>query len=124
VRVHHDFWQARALQASLYYGGMSRSLIRGVLLALLIVASLAPLAESFDSWDATPGLADDTEFNVAALALAAGLFATVALLAVRLCCPRSPMAHFSLPKNGKTLYGTVLLPFFPGCSPPGMPLRI
>src|ERR1035437_1181500 len=102
---------------------MGRSLIWGVLLTLLIVASLAPLAESFDSWDATPGLANDTEFNVVVLALAAGLFATVALLAVRLCCPRSPQAHFCLPVNGKTLCGTVLLPFFPGCSPPGMPLR-
>jgi hypothetical protein len=89
---------------------MGRSLIWGVLLTLLIVASLAPLAESFDSWDATPGLANDTEFNVAVLALAAG-------------CPRSPQAHFCLPVNGKTLCGTVLLPFFPGCSPPGMPLR-
>jgi len=95
-----------------------------MLLALLIVASLAPLAESFDSWDTTPGLAGDTEFNVAALALVVGLFATVAMLAVRLCCPRSPQTHFSLPENGKTLCGTVLLPFFPGCSPPGTPLRI
>jgi hypothetical protein len=103
---------------------MGRSLIRAVLLALLIAASLAPLAESFDSWDATPGLASDTEFNVAALALAAGLFATVALLAVRLCCPRSPLAHSKLPLSGNSFRYVVLLPFFPGCSPPGIPLRI
>lgn len=103
---------------------MGRSLIRGVLLALLIAASLAPLAESFDSWDATPALASDTEFNVAALALAAGLFAAVALLAIRRCCPRSPQAHAKLPVSGKTFHYAVLLPFFSGCSPPGMPLRI
>jgi hypothetical protein len=103
---------------------MGRSLIRGVLLSLLIAASLAPLAESFDSWDATPGLASDTEFNVAALALAAGLFVTVALLAVRLGRPSNSQAHFILPASGITLCGAVLLPFFPGCSPPGAPLRI
>jgi hypothetical protein len=103
---------------------MGRSLIRGVLLAVLIAASLAPLAESFDSWDATPGLASDTEFNVAALALAAGLFVTVALLAVRLGRPNNSQAHSMLPASGITFRGAVLLPFFPGCSPPGAPLRI
>ena len=103
---------------------MGRSLIRGMMLALLIAASLAPLVEAFDSWDTTPGLTSDTEFNVAALALVAGLFVTVALLAVRFCCPRSAQVHFNLSVNGRTFRGTVLLPFFPGCSPPGTPLRI
>ncbi|MGD0682046.1 MAG: hypothetical protein ABR990_08345 [Terracidiphilus sp.] len=103
---------------------MVRSLLRGVLLALLIAASLAPLAESFDTWDTTPGLTSDTEFNVAALALVAGLFATVALLAVQLCNSYTSQTHFRLPVSGKTFRGVTLLPFFPGCSPPGTPLRI
>jgi hypothetical protein len=103
---------------------MVRSAIRRVLLVLLIAASLAPVVETFDFWDSTPGLFSDTEFNVAALALVAGLFAAVALLAVRAFCPRTPQVHAKLPVTGRTFLGTVLLPFFPGCSPPGMPLRI
>ena len=103
---------------------MVRSLIRRMLLALLIAASFAPAAEAFDCWDRTPGMAADTEFNSAALALVAGLFATVALLAVHVCRPRTPQVHCSPHVRGKTIRGTVLLPFYPGCSPPGMPLRI
>jgi len=44
-----------------------------VVFLLLIAAMLAPLAEGFDRWDSAPGLGQDTEFQVAALAM--GMFA-------------------------------------------------
>jgi hypothetical protein len=103
---------------------MGRSIIRCVLSALLIAALLAPVVEAFDSWDATPGLASDTEFNVAALALVTGLFAVVAFAAVRASLTRASRSYFRLPAVGRMLRGPVLLPFFHGCSPPGVPLRI
>jgi hypothetical protein len=103
---------------------MGRSIIRCVLSALLIAALLAPVVEAFDSWDATPGLASDTEFNVAALALFAGLSAVVAFAAVRMRLIVTARSYFRLPAVGRMLRGPALLPFFPGCSPPGVPLRI
>jgi hypothetical protein len=95
-----------------------------VLLVLLIAALLAPFAEAFDSWDASPALSSDTEFNTAALALVAGLFAAVALVAIRAFCSLNFGTDFRLAVKVRAVPRSVQLPFFPGCSPPGPPLRI
>jgi hypothetical protein len=93
-------------------------------LLVLVAALLAPVAEAFDSWDATPGLANDTEWNVAALALVAGLFAAVAFVACVKLPAGTPQKTRGLRARGRMFRGAVPLPFFPGCSPPGLPLRI
>jgi hypothetical protein len=103
---------------------MVRHTIRNIVFVLLIVGLLAPVAESFDRWDSTPGLAGDTEFQVAVLAMAAGLFTVVALGVIRLCHRLRQVAHFCLPVTGVTSREAAFLPFFPGCSPPGVQLRI
>ena len=71
---------------------MIATFLRRALVVLLFAALLAPVLEAFDSWDATPGLACDTEFHVAVLATAAGLLAAVAFAAVRIM---SPLARFA-----------------------------
>jgi hypothetical protein len=103
---------------------MRRQVIHGVLFVLLIAAVLAPVAEAFDTWDAVPGLTSDTEFNVAALALVAGLFAVVTFVTARMRHVLTPRMRFSLPIIGEVSYAASLLPFFLYGSPPGMPLRI
>ncbi len=60
------------------------------MILLLIAAMLAPVAEAFDHWDTLPGLADDLEFQIAAVALMSGLFAAVALLVLRAAHPMRP----------------------------------
>jgi hypothetical protein len=104
---------------------MRRHIIRSVIFVFLIAAMMAPVVESFDHWDDTPGLAGDTEFQVAALALVAGLFTVVAALVVtKLCAQRSPQTRSSQPVTGTVSLGATLPPFFPGCSPPCLQLRI
>jgi hypothetical protein len=103
---------------------MSQFLIRRVLLLLLIVALLAPVLETFDCWDSTPGLANDTEFHVAALAIFTGLLAAVALVAVRIWCPLVPFMRLRLCAAGAANRTAASLPFFSGSSPPSIPLRI
>jgi hypothetical protein len=103
---------------------MSFSILRRVFLMLLVAALLAPVLEAFDDWDSSPGLACDTEFHVAALAVAAGLLAAVAIAAVH--------RGISLARIHRLRPAIVLLPvravaplrFFSGCSPPLVPLRI
>ena len=103
---------------------MPLSVIRRVLVVLLLGALLAPVLEAFDRWDSTPGLDSDTEFHVAALAIAAGLLAAVAMVAVRICCPLVPFMHPQLCSAGAAIRTAAALPFFSGSSPPGVPLRI
>jgi hypothetical protein len=103
---------------------MGRSLIQRALVVLLFAALLAPVLEAFDRWDSTPGLAGDTEFHVAALAVATGLIAAVTFVAVRVFSPlvvfmRTPTRKVHAPRR-------TLLPHsvLSGSSPPGTPLRI
>jgi hypothetical protein len=103
---------------------MSRFLIRRVLLLLLFAALLAPVLETFDSWDSTPGLANDTEFHVTALAIVTGLLAAVVLVAVRICCLLVPFKRPQLRAAGPANRTPAPLPFFTGSSPPSVPLRI
>jgi hypothetical protein len=103
---------------------MGRFLIRRVLLLLLLGAMLAPVLEAFDCWDSTPGLANDTEFHVGALAVVTGLLATVALVAARICCLLVPFMRPQPCAAGAANRMAAPLPFFPGSSPPSLPLRI
>jgi hypothetical protein len=103
---------------------MSEFPIRRVLLLLLIAALLAPVLETFDGWDSTPGLANDTEFHVAALAIVAGLLAAVALVAARICCPLVPFKRQQPRAAGPVNRMAAPLPFLSGSSPPGVSLRI
>jgi hypothetical protein len=80
--------------------------------------------EAFDSWDATPGLASDTEFHVAVLAIAAGLLAAAVFAAVRIGCRQVRLARLK-PQPARALHRSVApLPLFSGTSPPFIPLRI
>ena len=91
---------------------------------LLFAALLAPVMEVFDSWDANPSLASDTEFHVAMVAMAAGLLAAVVLVAVRIGCRQVQFARIS-PQPAPALHRSVApLPLFSGTSPPRTPLRI
>jgi hypothetical protein len=103
---------------------MGRFLIPRVLLLLLLGALLAPVLELIDRWDSTPGLASDTEFHVAAMAIAAGLLATVALVAARICCLLVPFMGPQPCAASAANRMAMPLRFFSGSSPPGLPLRI
>lgn len=74
---------------------MSRRLVWTIAFVLLLVALLAPAAESFDCWDHGGGLAGDSELPLAALALMMGLVAVVALAVARL---GSPLVAVRLPR--------------------------
>jgi hypothetical protein len=103
---------------------MIHSILRRALVVLLFAALLAPVLEAFDSWDATPGLASDTEFHVAILATAAGLLAAVVLAVVRIGCRQVRFARLR-PQPARALHRSVApLPLFSGTSPPRIPLRI
>ncbi len=103
---------------------MIGSFLRRALVVLLFAALLAPVLEAFDSWDATPGLASDTEFHVAVLAIAAGLLAAVAVAAVRVICPLARFARLS-PEPVRAFRRSVApLVLFSDTSPPLIPLRI
>ena len=95
-----------------------------VVFLLLIVAMLAPLAEGFDRWDSTPGLGGDTEFQVAALALMAGLCAVVVLVVARTAFRwnffQVGVALASVPLT----VGLTPLRVPADCSPPILQLRI
>jgi hypothetical protein len=103
---------------------MLRRALRRIVFVLLIAALLAPVLEAFDTWDSIPGLADDTEFNLAALAVAAGLFVAVALVAVLAFAAGSERLSPRLKRTASVSCAQALLPFFTGASPPGLPLRI
>lgn len=100
-----------------------RRLIRRVLFVLLIAAIMAPLVEAFDYWD-TPGLTNDTEFQVATLAMVAGLFSVVAFLAIKAHRALSPHLKLRPEEDDRSFTGTTPFQAFHGCSPPGVPLRI
>jgi hypothetical protein len=103
---------------------MIGSFLRRALVALLFAALLAPVLEAFDSWDATPGLASDTEFHVAVLAIAAGLMAAVIFAAVRIICPLARFARLR-PQPACAFHRSVAsLLLFSDTSPPRIPLRI
>jgi hypothetical protein len=103
---------------------MVRSLSQPFLVMLLFAALLAPVLEAFDRWDSTPGLASDTEFHVAALAVVGGLIAAVVLVVVRVT---NSLAFFLLAqRQGDLKPRRVPAPglFLSGSSPPCTPLRI
>jgi hypothetical protein len=103
---------------------MIASFLRRALVVLLFAALLAPVLEAFDSWDATPGLASDTEFHVAMLATAAGLLAAVAFAALRIGCRQVPFARLR-PALARACHRSVApLLLFSDTSPPRTPLRI
>ena len=103
---------------------MVGSLIQRALVLLLFEALLAPVLEAFDSWDANPSLASDTEFHVAMLATAAGLLAAVVLVVVRIGCRQIQFARIS-PQPARILHRSEApLPLFSDTSPPRTPLRI
>jgi hypothetical protein len=91
---------------------------------MLFAALLAPVLEAFDRWDATPCLAGDTEFHVAALAISAGLLAAVAVVALRIRVRLAFHLQVMLCASDPAIRITASLPFFPGNSPPDLPLRI
>jgi hypothetical protein len=103
---------------------MIGTFLRRALVVLLFAALLAPVLEAFDSWDATPGLAGDTEFHVAILATAAGLLAVVAFAAVRIIFPLVRIRHLrpQPARAGRRSVAPLLL--FSDTSPPRIPLRI
>lgn len=96
---------------------------RRVLFLLLIAAMMAPLIEAFDSWDKA-GLTNDTEFQIATLAMVAGLFAVVAFVATRLRFTFGHLADLGLQVKDGMIRGAVPSSIFHGSSPPGVPLRI
>jgi hypothetical protein len=103
---------------------MIGTFLRRAFVVLLFAALLAPVLEAFDSWDATPGLASDTEFHVAILATAAGLLAAVVFAAVRIICPLIRLARLR-PQPARALQRSVApLLLFSDTSPPRTPLRI
>jgi hypothetical protein len=103
---------------------MIGTFLRRALVVLLFAALLAPVLEAFDSWDATPGLASDTEFHIAVLATAAGLLAAVAFAAVRIICPLAPFARLR-PQPARAMRRSIApLSLFSDTSPPRIPLRI
>ena len=103
---------------------MIGTFLRRALLVLLFAALLAPVLEAFDSWDATPGLASDTEFHVAMLATAAGLLAAVVLAAVRILFPLAQFARVG-PQPAPALPRPIARPpLFSDTSPPRTLLRI
>lgn len=105
---------------------MGRWIIGRLLVLLLLAALLAPVLEAFDRWDATPGLAGDTEFHVAALAMAAGLLAAVVLVAVRAACPLLSFAGKMNRAPKAAPHATAPRIYLSGSSPPlpPIPLRI
>jgi hypothetical protein len=103
---------------------MGGSLIRRVLVVLLLAALLAPVLEAFDRWDSTPGLAHDTEFRVAALAIAAGLLTTICMVTIRIRCLFAPSRHLRPRAACASSHTIAPLPFLSGSSPPNLPLRI
>jgi hypothetical protein len=103
---------------------MIGTFLRRALVVLLFAALLAPVLEAFDSWDATPGLASDTEFHVAVLATAAGLLAAVAFAAVRIICPLARFACLGSESACAAHRSVAPLPLFSDTSPPRAPLRI
>jgi hypothetical protein len=103
---------------------MIGTFLRRALVVLLFAALLAPMLEAFDSWDATPGLASDTEFHVAVLATAAGLLAAVAFAAVRIIFPLARFARLR-PQPARVGHRSFAPPpLFSDTSPPRTPLRI
>ena len=95
-----------------------------VVFLLLIAAMLAPLAEGFDRWDSAPGLGQDTEFQVAALALLGGLCAVVVLTIAR-AAARVSWVRFARVAAGVRLPLDVILARVPAdCSPPPLQLRV
>jgi len=103
---------------------MIESFLRRALVALLLAALLAPVLEAFDSWDATPGPAADTEFHVAALAVAAGLLVVIVVTAVRINCPGAGFVPLR-PQPARAWRPPIApLPLFSDTSPPRIPLRI
>lgn len=103
---------------------MGRSLIQRVLLALLLGAVIVPVLEPLDCWDATPGIAADTEFHVVALAAAAGLLTVIALIAARVRF--LPVTVDRVIACGAATFTRPVLSQLhrAGESPPGPPLRI
>jgi hypothetical protein len=103
---------------------MRGRLTLALVFVLLLVALMAPAANLFDHWDTVPGLFGDTEFQVAALALVAGLYAVIALLltasAVQLQLPVHPGQL--APRGSIPL--SITLRFVADTSPPLTQLRI
>jgi hypothetical protein len=103
---------------------MIASFLRRALLVLLFAALLAPVLEAFDSWDATPGLASDTEFHLAVLATAAGLLTAVIFAAARIGCRQVRFARLRPEPASAWLSSVAPLPPFSDRSLPRVPLRI
>ena len=97
-------------------------LIRRFLFVLLIAAMMAPLVEAFDFRD-NPGLTKDTDYQLAALAMVAGLFSAVAFIAIK--AHRALSHHVELCRQVKdrSFTGSTRSLVFHGCSP-RVPLRI
>jgi hypothetical protein len=93
-------------------------------MVLLLAALLAPAIEAFDSWDSTPGLAGDTEFHVAAMAIAAGLIAAVLVVAARIRVRLTDLPSEDQPMSARSYRSAPPLAFSSGSSPPLVPLRI
>lgn len=91
---------------------------------LLIAAMLAPLAESFDRWDAAQSLTSDSEFPVAALALTLGLCAVVALVLGRLLRAVQSMVRLDLPVSSPACAPARYVPCTSGSPPTVLQLRI
>jgi hypothetical protein len=103
---------------------MLECFLRRALVVLLFAALLAPVLEAFDSWDQTPGLASDTEFHVAMLAVAAGLLVAVAYAAVRIGRRQVRFAHLQPQPARAHRRAVAPQPHYSGISPPRTPLRI
>ncbi|MGD0157282.1 MAG: hypothetical protein ABSB50_14385 [Terracidiphilus sp.] len=103
---------------------MGRTLIRSALVLLLLSALLAPVLETFDRWDAVPGLANDTEFRAAALAVAAGLLAAVAVVAARTRISFDLLIGLQLSSAAAPMHLVPPSSLLSGSSPPVLTLRI
>jgi hypothetical protein len=103
---------------------MIGTFLRRAFVVLLFAALLAPVLEAFDSWDATPGLANDTEFHVAMLATAAGLLAAVSFAAVRIIFSPARFARLGPQPARAGLRSVAPRLLFSDTSPPRTPLRI
>jgi hypothetical protein len=103
---------------------MRRSLIQRALVALLFAALLAPVLEAFDSWDSSPGLARDTEFHVAEIALATGLSVAVIVVASHIARLLTYSTSLDLADYRAASPTAPLLLFSPESPPSSTPLRI
>lgn len=92
---------------------------------IVLFATLAPLANCFDTWDKNPNPAKDTETHMAAWFAGAGFVLVMAKL-VRLVAPSMRAGTVA---QSKERLATRLFPFESLCpvptgSPPILPLRI